>query len=159
MKRKGITPLVGTALLVLIAISAVTSAAVFLRDTTQQVSDSVNERISEDQMRENSGIDIEYAYENNDGNISLVVRNTGRYTLNVEENDGKLWNLYSDGRPTDYTYSGGSTSEKLLDPDSTLTLETRIEFPDGDYSTINIEGTYGTSSSIICDESNPDGAC
>ena len=70
MKRKGITPLVGTALLVLIAISAVTSAAVFLRDTTQQVSDSVNERISEDQIRENSGIDIEYAYENSDGNIS-----------------------------------------------------------------------------------------
>ena len=159
MKRKGITPLVGTALLVLIAISAVTSAAVFIRDTTQQVSDSVNERISQDQMRENSGIDIEYAYNNSDGNISLVVRNTGRYTLTVEESDRKLWNLYSDGRPVDYDYSGGGASQKLIDPDSTLTLETEIEFPDGDYATINLEGTYGTSSSIICDESNPDGAC
>lgn len=159
MKRKGITPLVGTALLVLIAISAVTSAAVFLRDTTQQVSDSVNERISEDQIRENSAIDIEYAYKNTDGNISLVVRNTGRYTLIVEERDRKLWNLYSDGRPVGYAYSGSNVNKKLIDPESTLTLETEIEFPDGDYSTINLEGTYGTSSSIICDEKPSDGAC
>lgn len=159
MNRKGVTPLVGTALLILIAVSAVTSAAVFIRDTTQQVSDSVNDRISEDEMRGNSGIDIEYAYENSDGNISLVVRNTGRYTLTVEENNNKLWNLYSDGRPVSFRYSGGATDQKLIDPESTLTLETEIEFPDGDYASVNLEGTYGTSSSIICDESSPDGAC
>ncbi|WP_414838164.1 archaellin/type IV pilin N-terminal domain-containing protein [Candidatus Nanosalina sp. VS9-1] len=159
MNRKGVTPLVGTALLILIAVSAVTSAAVFIRDTTQQVSDSVNERISEDEMRENSGIDIEYAYNNSDGNISLVVRNTGRYTLTVEENNNKFWNLYSDGRPVGFTYSDGSGGQKLIDPDATLTLQTQIEFPQGDYTSVNLEGTYGTSSSIICDESDPDGAC
>lgn len=158
-KRKGVTPLVGTALLILIAVSAVTSAAVFIRDTTQDVSNTVEDRISEDELRDNSGIDIEYAYPNDNDNISLVVRNTGRYTLTVEENDNKLWNLYSDGRPVDYTYAGGDTDAKSIDPDSTLTLETAVEFPDGDYVTIDLEGTYGTSSSIICDESTPDDAC
>jgi flagellin-like protein len=155
MNRKGVTPLVGTALLILIAVSAVTSAAVFIRDTTQQVSDSVNDRISEDEMRGNSGIDIEYAYENSDGNISLVVRNTGRYTLTVEENNNKLWNLYSDGRPVGFDYSGGATDQKLIDPKATLTLETEIAFPNDDSTAlINLEGTYGTSSAISCYGSN-----
>ena len=161
MTRKGVTPLVGTALLILIAVSAVTSAAVFIRDTTEQVSDNVNERLSADEKRDNSGIDIEYAYENADGNISLVVRNTGRYTLFVEENDQKTWNIYSDGRPKSFNYpSGGpTTTEKKVDPDTTLTLETDIEFPSSEIITISLEGGYGTSSSIICDEDTPDGAC
>lgn len=159
MTRKGVTPLVGTALLILIAVSAVTSAAVFIRDTTEQVSDNVNERLSADEKRDNSGIDIEYAYENADGNISLVVRNTGRYTLFVEENNQKTWNIYSDGRPKTFSYPGGSTDEKKVDPDTTLTLETDIEFPSNEIITISLEGGYGTSSSIICDEATPDGAC
>lgn len=159
MSRKGVTPLVGTALLILIAVSAVTSAAVFIRDTTQQVSDNVNQRINEDEMRDNSGIDIEYAYKNSNGNLSLVVRNTGRYTLTVEEGDQKIWNLYSDGRPASFTYVGGPTDEKLIDPDTTLTLETDVEFPSGDFVTLSLEGGFGTSSSIICDESTPDEAC
>jgi len=160
MSRKGVTPLVGTALLILIAVSAVTSAAVFIRDTTEEVSENVNQRISEDEMRDNSGIDIEYAYENDAGNISLVVRNTGRYTLTVEEDNQKVWNLYSDGRPVNFTYPGGTPAdEKLIDPDTTLTLETDINFPSGDFITISLEGGFGTSSSVICDESSPDGAC
>lgn len=158
MNRKGVTPLVGTALLVLIAVSAVTSAAVFIQDTTQQVATTVEDRIQEDEFRDNSGIDIEYAYPNDYDNISLVVRNTGRYTLMIEENGNQLWNLYSDGRPVGYSYEGQG-SDKMIDPDTTVTLETEVEFPDGDYVTVNLEGTYGTSSSIICDETVPDGAC
>lgn len=159
MTRKGVTPLVGTALLILIAVSAVTSAAVFIRDTTQQVSENVNERISNDEMRDNSGIDIEYAYNNTAGNISLVVRNTGRYTLTVEEDEQKIWNLYGDGRPVGFTYPGGPETDKLINPDTTLTLETNIEFPSNELVTISLEGGFGTSSSVICDESSPDGAC
>lgn len=159
MTRKGVTPLVGTALLILIAVSAVTSAAVFIRDTTQQVSDNVNERISEDEMRDNSGIDIEYAYNNTVGNISLVVRNTGRYTLKVEEDDQKIWNLYSDGKPAGFTYPGGPDTEKTIDPDTTRTLETNIAFPSGNFVTISLEGGFGTSSSVICNGKVADGAC
>jgi flagellin-like protein len=160
MKRKGITPLVGTALLVLIAISAVTSAAVFLRDTTSDIQENVNDKIAEDRMRENSGIDIEYAYENSDGNVSLVLRNTGQYTLAIEEDNSKKWNMYSNGTPTDFSYAGGPVSEKFIDAGESVTLNAFEDFPaSGQYLNLRVEGPYGLESSAICDETVPDGQC
>jgi flagellin-like protein len=159
MKRKGITPLVGTALLILIAISAVTGSAVFLRDTTQGVTDSVDDHLQQEERQENSGIDIEYAY-NSSGEIWIVVRNTGEYTLTVEEDDQKSWNLYIDDRPQTFTYSGGSATTKMLDPGETLTVDTNSAMPSpGSYKTVEIQGTYGTSSSIICDNTAGSGGC
>ncbi len=159
MSRKGVTPLVGTALLILIAVSAVTSAAVFIQDTTEQVAGTVEDRLEEDELRDNSGIDIEFAYPNEEEKVSLVVRNTGRYTLFIEEDGNQLWNLYSDGRPVEYSYPEGDVDEMMIDPDSTRTLETEVDFPEGDYVTIDLEGAYGTSSSIICDNTLEDGTC
>lgn len=157
--KKGVTPLVGTALLVMIAISAVTSAGIFLQDTTQDVQDSVNDQLSQDEKIENSGIDIEYAYNNSDGEVSLVVRNTGQFTLIVEEEDQKDWNVYTDGEPQSYTYAGGSVTRKIIDPGESITLDTNNDFPGGgNYKTYTVSGSYETESSIVC-YNGGDGQC
>ena len=157
--KKGITPLVGTALLVLIAISAVTTAGIFLRDTTQEVKGSVNDQLSQDQRIERSGIDIEYAYNNSDGEVSIVVRNTGEYTLTVEEGGQRNWNVYADGEPQSYTYPGGSADNKVLDPGESLTIDSNSGFPNGgSYKTFTVSGSYETESSIIC-HNGGDGQC
>lgn len=157
--KKGITPLVGTALLVMIAISAVTSAGIFLQDTTQDVQDSVNDQLSQDEKIENSGIDIEYAYNNSDGEVSLVIRNTGQFTLIVEEEDQKDWNIYTDGEPQSYTYAGGSVTRKIIDPGESITVDTNNDFPSGgNYKTYTVSGSYETESSIVC-YNGGDGQC
>jgi hypothetical protein len=80
--------------------------------------------------------------------------------LTVEEDDQKSWNLYIDDRPQTFTYSGGSATTKMLDPGETLTVDTNSAMPSpGSYKTVEIQGTYGTSSSIICDNTAGSGGC
>lgn len=150
MNRKGITPVLATSLLILIAISAVATSAVFLRDTTDDLTESVNEDLSEDEMREGSEISIQYAYNNSDGDISVIVRNAGRYVLTVEEGGERLWDLYSDGRPQSFDYVGSPSPPVRLDPGQTITLDSNIEYPTSSPATLEIEGPYGVSASVIC---------
>lgn len=156
MKRKGVTPLVGTALLIFIAISAMVSAGIFLRDTTQSVSQSVEDRMSEDRLIEESGLDIEHAY-NDSNSINLVVRNTGTFTLQIEDDGSELWNVYVDGRPLDNWNHDGTD---IIDPGESVTVQTGEEFPENDeFKSLRLTGSYETSSSIICDNTNGDGRC
>lgn len=151
MNRKGITPVIATSLLILIAIASVTTAAVFLRDTTSDLTGSVNDKLSEDKKEANSQISIEYGYNNSDGEISVVVRNTGRYTLAVEENDKKKWDMYSDGRPQAFDYTSYSNpSQVLLDSGEAITLDTNVGYPTSSYKRLEITGPFGVEASILC---------
>ena len=149
MNRKGITPVIATSLLILIAISAVTGAAIFLRDTTGDLTDSVNDQLSDDQ-----------SYNNSNGNISVIVKNSGEYTLAVEESNQKKWSLYNDGRPQDFNYSDYSNpSNVFLDPGETVTIETGIRYPVSGPKTMSIQGPFGVSATLICTSEGGSQSC
>lgn len=159
MSRKGVTPVVATSLLILIAISAVTASAVFLRDTTDDIQDSVNDQLSEEEMRENSEISVDYAYNNSDGDIAIVVRNSGQYALAVEEDNEKRWNLYSEGEPVNFDYSSASGPDVIIDPGGSKTLDSNVDYPSSSYKTLDIEGPYGVSATVLCENSGGNEDC
>ncbi|MFB6242173.1 MAG: archaellin/type IV pilin N-terminal domain-containing protein [Candidatus Nanosalina sp.] len=160
MSEKGVTPVIGAALMILIAVSAITSAAVFLRDTTSDIEESMKNRLSEERVRERTSMNIEYAYNNSDSEVSLTVRNTGDFTLVVEKNDAKKWNLYVDGRPHDFQYASHTDPDrKVLNPGGTLTIDTNSGFPSaGNQKLYEVEGTYGTEAAVVCSNTG-DGTC
>lgn len=156
MSRKGVTPVIATALLILIGVSAVSAAAVFLRDTTSDVTGGVNDKLSEQQRIDGTSISIERGY-NDSGNISLRVRNTGRYLILVEGDDQgsdqqKNWNLYVDGRPQEWNYSTVNNPPRYtLDSGETVAIDTDVDYPSsGNYKRLEIKGRYETESAIIC---------
>lgn len=160
MDRKGVTPVIATSLLILIAISAVTTTAVFLQDTTDDIQDSVGDKLTEDEMKENSGISISHGFNNTDGEISIIVRNTGKYALAVEKDDNKNWNLYKDGRPQDFEYSSySSPSNVLVDPGEQITIDTNVDYPNSNPRILELEGSYGVSASIICTSEGGSQSC
>lgn len=157
MSRKGVTPVVATSLLILIAVSAVSSAAVFLRDTTDDITSGVEDELSEQERIEGTSISIERGYNNSEGNISLRVRNTGRYAILIEDDDtgtedNKRWTMYVDGRPTSFEYASMSNPNRVsLDSGETITLNTGVRYPSaGNYNRLEIQGRYETESGIIC---------
>lgn len=157
MNRKGITPVIASSLLILIAVSAVSAAAVFLRDTTGDITDNVNDRLSEQERIDGTSISIERGFNNSDSDISLRVRNTGQYVILVEDtdqgsDDQKNWNLYVDGRPQEFTYSSMSDPDRVsLDSGETITIDTGADYPSpGSYKRLEIQGRYQTESGLIC---------
>jgi len=160
MDRKGVTPVIATSLLILIAISAVTTTAVFLQDTTDDLKDSVNDKLTEDEMKENSAISISYGFNNSQGEISLIVRNAGKYTLLVEEDDNKNWNLYDQGRPQGFNYSNYSNPSNVpLDPGEQIAIDTNVGYPTSNPKILELEGSYGVSASIICTSEGGSESC
>ncbi|MFB6116333.1 MAG: archaellin/type IV pilin N-terminal domain-containing protein [Candidatus Nanosalina sp.] len=166
MKRKGITPVIATSLLILIAVSSVSAAAVFLRDTTGDITGSVNDRLSEQKRIEGTSISVERGYNNSDSDISLRVRNTGRYVILVEgsdngANENKKWSLYVDGKPRDFTYSRMTDPNRVaLDAGETITIDTGIDYPTaGNYKRLTIQGRYETESGIVCSNSGGSQNC
>lgn len=166
MSRKGVTPVIATTLLILIAVSAVSTAAVFLRDTTDDVRSGVEDRLSEQERIEGTSISVERGYNNSDSDISLTVRNTGSYLVVVEESDSgtddnKKWNLYVDGKPQDFDYQAASDPDRMtIDPGETITIDSNSDFPSsGNYKRLEVRGQYETESGIICSNSGNEQSC
>ncbi len=158
MSRKGVTPVLATSLLILIAISAVSTAAVFLRDTTDDITGGVEDQLSEQERIDGTSISIERGYNNSDSDISLMVRNTGRYLVAVEDSemdpgDNRTWTLYVDGRPQEFDYESGNPDIRL-DSGETITIDTNTDYPSpGDYKRLEVQGRYETETGIICSNS------
>lgn len=166
MNRKGVTPVIATSLLILIAVSAVSTAAVFLRDTTDDITGGVEDRLSEQERIDGTSISVERGFNNSDSDISLRIRNTGRYVVVVEDEDtgsqdNKRWSLYVEGRPQDFEYASATNPNMLtLDSGETLTIDTNVDYPSsGDYKRLEIQGQYETESGIICSNSGGDQNC
>ena len=152
MNRKGITPVIATSLLILIAVSAVATAAVFFRGTTDDITGSVNDQLSEQQRIEGTSISVERGYNNSNGNISLKVRNTGRYVILIEENDQKYWSLFADGRPNSFSYASYSAPSRVsLDTGEVITLQTDVDYPSsGSFTRLELQGRFEIESGIVC---------
>ncbi|QKQ98473.1 hypothetical protein GKQ38_03020 [Candidatus Nanohaloarchaea archaeon] len=160
MNRKGVTPVVATSLLLLISIATVSTSAIFLSDTVDDVGEGVKERLGVDSKEQKAELSIEYGYRGSNGNIWLEVTNDGDMTLATEEDGVKLWNIYSDGNKLSWTYAYGAPSDNALDPGDTVTIDTMKAYPAvGSSTTIVLRGQYDTSSSIVCSNSNGEDSC
>ena len=145
MNRKGITPVIATSLLILIAVSAVATAAVFFRGTTDDITGSVNDQLSEQQRIEGTSISVERGYNNSNGNISLKVRNTGRYVVLINESGQQYWSLFADGRPRSFSHLNNR-----LSPGEVTTLQTDVEYPSSGFTRLEIQGRFEIESGIVC---------
>lgn len=160
MSRKGVTPVVATSLLLLISIATVSSSAIFLSGTVDDIGQGVEDRLGVDSNEQDSELSIDYGYEGNNGNIWLDVTNDGSITLATEEDGVKMWNLYSDGSRLNWDYAYGAPSNDSIDPGDTVTVDTQEAFPSiGDSTTIELNGQYDTSSSVVCSNSNGEDSC
>jgi len=157
-KRKGVTPVIATVLLITIAIAAVSSAAVFFTEISDQITGGVEDRLSQEERVERSSISIENGFES-DGNIVLEVRNTGEILMPVRENNADVWSIFLDGQPQDaeddweYTDSNMHNEEEIyLNPQETVRIELIDSFPEnvGDTEVIQISGPYESGTSITC---------
>jgi len=151
MSRKGITPVVATMLLLLIAVAAVGSASVFLQDTLTDVQDGLEGQVEHEERVDSTDIRIEFAYNQTDY-ILVDVVNSGTETLEIEEDGNKLWNLYIDNRPETWEYvDDAQGGDVLLNPEDTITLNTTEEFPPEEESKeISLNAPYDTSDSYVC---------
>jgi flagellin-like protein len=146
MSRKGITPVIATSLLIMIAVSAVATAAIFFRNTTNDITDSVNDQLSEQQRIEGTSISVERGYGNSNGKINLKVRNTGRYVVLINESGQQYWKLFKDGEPKSFSYP-----DNRLSPGEVITLQTDVNYPtSGSFTRLELQGRFEIESGIVC---------
>lgn len=153
---KGLTPVVATVLLLMIAVAAVGSAAVFLDDTITSIGESIEEDLALEERRASTDITIDYGYRSTGGTeyVLIDVRNTGSETLEVQQDGEKLWNMYIDGQPQEWSYVDSdleSEDEILRNPNEVISVNTTEEFPDNEEMVeISLNAPYQSSDSYVC---------
>ncbi|MFB6174555.1 MAG: archaellin/type IV pilin N-terminal domain-containing protein [Candidatus Nanohalobium sp.] len=145
MNRKGVTPVVATALLIGIALSTVATAAVFMQDSFKRVQDRGQDAVNSGHP--NADLSIETGY-NQGGYIIVRVRNKGKTALPINKSDS-VFSVYAGGRPT---YDWKFLSDiKVLGAGGVVTVNTSETFPAYQNSTkIEVVGPYDTKSAIYC---------
>lgn len=152
MMSKGITPVVATVLLMLIAVSAVGTASVFLEGTISDLQDGLEDEMQEEEMIEASDIRIDRAYNGTSGYLLTDVSNSGSVTLTIEESGNKLWNLYIDGAPEDWTYVNSSMGgDEKINPNDIVSFNTTVAYPpSGNSVEFSFNAPYESSDRYIC---------
>ena len=148
MSRKGVTPVIATALLIGIAVSTALSAMVFMEGTLSDVQGNVEDDVTERDRESDSEMSIDYGYEQG-GYLLIDIRNTGSRALDLMDNDTKVLSVYMEGKPNDdWDYL---SDREVLGQDATVTINTSEAFPaPGNSTEVEIRGAYETQSSIIC---------
>lgn len=153
--RKGVTPVIATVLLITIAIAAVSSAAVFLTDITEELREGVEDQLTEEERIQQTDINIEAGYQQ-DGDIHIEIRNTGSMIMPVRENDNDLWSIFVDGEPNnswEYQDTDIEDEEEYnLNENQLIVIDTNEEFPSGDSKIIEVNAPGESSSTILCDD-------
>lgn len=159
MSSKGLTPVIATVLLITISVGATASAFTFLNSVQEETQKNWEANLNQQQLEDQSEINIEYVYNSSDNFTLMTVRNTGSISIAAEEDGKKIWNLFIDGRPLggggtgwEYTDSSYDTQDLvIIDPQQTITLNTTRNFPlQGQEMWIKISGPYKTSDSYVC---------
>jgi len=159
---KGVSPVVAEVLLVGIAVSGAVSAGVFLQGTLGDVQEGAENRLQQEDRIESTSIDADFGYNGTNGYFIVDIRNTGSYTLSVVDGGNKNWNMYLEGVPNSWSFMQGSSyvgeNEVLLNPQSTITINTTSKFPStGNSKEVEFSGPYEISTSYLCYSEN--GGC
>ena len=155
MSSKGVSPVVATVLLMGIAIASVSSAAVFISGTMDDLQSNVEEWLRGEDRKQASELSVDYAYNGTGGYLLVDLRNTGSRSLKVEEDNQKTLTMYIGGVPEEWNYSDGSGfvsgEDVVLNPTSVLTVNTTEKFPsDGDTAEIDFAGPYEVEAGYVC---------
>ena len=148
-KSKGVTPVVATVLLVFIAVTAVGTAAVFLEGTVSGVQEGAENELEREERIDNSDLRIQNGFNDTNGDLNLVVRNSGSVTLPINEDGDTLFSIFVNNRPNNgWVVTGG---EDEIDPNQIVTLNLNEQYPAVDSSkSIRINAPYETSDSYVC---------
>ena len=148
-KSKGVTPVVATVLLVFIAVTAVGSAAVFLEGTISGVQEGAESQLEREERIDNSDLRIQNGFNDTNGDLNLVVRNSGSVTLPINESGDTLFSIFVNNRPNSvWTVTGG---EDEINPNQLVTLNLNEPYPAVDSSkSVRITAPYETSDSYVC---------
>jgi len=152
MNKKGITPVVATMLLMVIAVAAVGTASVFLQDTLTEIQGNLEDQVSREDDIDSSDINIEFAYNGTNGYILTDVRNSGSVLLDIEEDSSRRWNMYVEGRPENWEYvDSGLGGDVNLRPNEVVSINTTQSFPEqGESKQISFNAPLETSDSYVC---------
>jgi|GEM_PF-532383 len=159
MNRKGITPVIATVLLITISIGATASAYTFITTVQEDAQSSFEEEMRTAELEAQSNLNIEYAYENSNGDMLITVRNTGSIPLIFQNEDQKNILMFIEFEPVNGGEGWEFEDSELQDqdlvevnPQETVTLNTGTDFPEAedDDLWIEVSGPYGTSSTHIC---------
>lgn len=154
MSSKGITPVIATVLLITITVAATASAFTFMTQIQDDFKESSEDRLNQQQKESKSDFNIEFVYNSSDGYIMMSVRNTGSMTMEVEDDNNKVWNLFADGKPTTWKYQDSakqSADSVSIDPQQSITLNTTVKFPsEGSDKLLKLSGPHKTADSHVC---------
>ncbi len=147
MSRKGVTPVIATALLIGITVSTVLTASVYVDNSISDVKE-LGDDISDEQRAEDAEMGIQYGYKRS-GDLFIDIRNKGSIALPLKDNGSKVLSIYADGRPVeDWKFL---SDREVLGTSGTITINTTVDFPPkGNYTKILVRGSYETESTIIC---------
>jgi len=157
--RKGVTPVIATVLLITIAIGAVSSAAVFFSEVSDEITGGVEDQLSEEERIERTSISIENGFEDQ-GDLVIDVRNTGQETMPIREDNQDRWSFFIDDIPqergTDWEYQGDieDNEDYYVNPQESVRIEFSDQYPDDQESVIiSISAPYESSTSTTCHNS------
>lgn len=149
--KKGVTPVVATALLLSIAVGSVVTAGVFMDDTLQDLRKAFGDEV--DDETGNPDISIISAVEDSSDNIDLVLRNSGNGPVDLDSGDG-LVILAGDsgmlqGSGSDWRYPDGNPG--ILSPGDTVEIEIMNPgFPSSGPVEVDINGPQEISAGVVC---------
>lgn len=158
--RKGVTPVVATVLLLGISVAATASAFSIITGAQEQTADNIQDRLDRQEREDQTDFNIEYAYEGQNGNLLLNIRNTGSRSLEIQDGNNKRLTVYADGQPVGSSSGDGwefvDNEVDVLEPSEIFTMDTMQEFPDEDDEIqVEIYGPYQSSSSTVCFATGP----
>lgn len=164
--RKGITPVIATAILITISIAATGTAYTVLTDTQKEVQEGFEKDISDKKCKSQSDLNLEYVYNSTGGFIFTNLRNSGSISTPINESGRKILTFYADGTPVSSNVGSGGkgwkytdldsrdlSEEQYLDPNEIITINTTVEFPPetGDSKKeIKVVGACEATDSHVC---------
>lgn len=159
-RSKGLTPVIATVLLITISLAATGTAYQFIQNAQEAQRKSYYEDFNQRQVTQGTDMDIESIYESS-GNTYIILRNTGRLRLLMDEDDEKSIEILVDGQlrqsggEPDWSYASGDPNpggSTFISPSESIVLQTDGGYypSSGSQNEFKLVGRYGTTTYYTC---------
>ncbi|MFB6245036.1 MAG: archaellin/type IV pilin N-terminal domain-containing protein [Candidatus Nanohaloarchaea archaeon] len=156
-RKKGVTPVVATALLIGISVSASYAAYSFLSGTQGDVREGYEKKFQREELVEKTRIDIETIYNSSNHWAFVRIRNTGSRDIRINSTDKPeevYWSMYVDEKPVGNPEGTGwkfwNNEKAELSPQETITLNSTSRFPESSAKEFRVTARYEAESVSLC---------